>query len=38
MMQTEYRSLRTGDEGFLPATEESESYISVGDPVEEIED
>jgi hypothetical protein len=36
LTETEYRTLRTGDSGFLPPIQESDSYISVGDPVEEI--
>lgn len=30
------RTLRTGDQGFLPPIAEKESYVEVGDPVEEI--
>jgi hypothetical protein len=33
---TQVRTLKAGDEGFLPPISEGESYIKVGDPVEEI--
>jgi hypothetical protein len=33
---TTYRTLKAGDEGFLPPISENDSYVKVGDPVEEI--
>lgn len=36
LTDTEYRTLRTGDTGFLPPIREVDSYIEIGDPVEEI--
>jgi hypothetical protein len=36
LVDTQYRTLRTGDSGFLPAIAENESYVKVGDPVEEV--
>ena len=34
--EAQYRTLKVGDEGFLPPISEKESYIRIGDPVEEI--
>jgi hypothetical protein len=36
LTETQYRTIRVGDEGFLPPIAENESYVKVGDPVEEI--
>ncbi len=32
-----YRTLKTNDSGFLPPISEADSYIQIGDPVEQIE-